>query len=67
MCFVNRRYVSEHTLWMREQLSAHPEWAQAQISGRALWWDKLQDTQPVACREAAKAYPYDVNFETQRS
>ena len=62
MSFVNRRYVSEYTLWMREQQAAHPEWAAAQASGRALWWDKWpQDTQPQA-NEAAKAYRYDVNF-----
>ncbi|GHT90077.1 hypothetical protein AGMMS49545_02380 [Betaproteobacteria bacterium] len=60
MSFVNRRYVSEYTLWMREQQTAHPEWDAEQTYGRALWWDKLpQDTEP---QEAAKAYPYDVNF-----
>jgi hypothetical protein len=71
---VNRRYVSEHTLWMREMQATHPEWAEAQVSGRELWWDRpqacWQDLQQSAAftqgREAAKAYPYDVNFGAQQ-
>jgi hypothetical protein len=70
MGFINRRFVSEYTLWMREAQAAHPEWAQAQTSGRALWWDQPQDPQLVAAfaqaREAARAYPYDVGFNARR-
>jgi hypothetical protein len=66
MGIVNRRYVSEHTLWMRDMQAAHPEWVEAQASGRALWWDKLQDPQPGALREAARGCPDEVSFGARR-
>lgn len=67
MLFVTRKYVSEHTRWMREQQEAHPEWAAVQQEGRAIWWDRPpQDAESArafaAAQEAPKAYPYDVNF-----
>lgn len=37
-------YESEHTLFMRDWMAAHPQEEQEQQQGRALWWDKPQDT-----------------------
>ena len=66
MGIVDTSYESDHTKWMREMQARHPEWAADQEAGRALWWDKKQEsrqTQEFAqSREAQKPYPYDVNF-----
>ena len=60
-------YVSDHSLFMREQMAKHPEWAEDQLTGRALLWDKKQNlAQNKAFAEssvAKRAYPYDTNFE----
>ena len=66
MGIVNTTYVSDHQTWMNEQLEKHPEWVETQKTGRALWWDKPQDTtttdRNAASKVAQKPYPYDVNF-----
>ncbi|MEY4591342.1 MAG: hypothetical protein RIR18_237, partial [Pseudomonadota bacterium] len=41
---VDTAYESDHTKWMREQLAKNPAWEVDQKVGRALWWDKTQDT-----------------------
>ena len=58
MAEVNTSYVSDHQVWMDEQLAKNPEWVEDQKVGRALWWDKKQDVDNVP----QKPYPYDVNF-----
>lgn len=66
MPFVDTNYVSDHQTWMNEQLAKNPEWVADQKAGRALWWDKKQDTETTArnadSKVKQKAYPYDVNF-----
>jgi len=66
MAEVNTSFVSDHTLWMNEQLAKNPEWVEDQKAGRALWWDKKQDvestTRNLQSKVAQKPYPYDVNF-----
>ena len=63
---VNSSYVSDHTQWINQQLAQNPEWAADQKVGRALWWDKPQDTdsskRDAASKVPQKPYPYDVNF-----
>lgn len=59
-------YESDHTRFMRELLGKNPQWTEEQRSGRALWWDKAQETEAARrtheSRESHKPYPYDVNF-----
>lgn len=59
-------YESEHTRFMREMMEKNPEWAEDQRRGRAIWWDKKQDTETLRrvgeAKEEHKPYPYDVNF-----
>ena len=59
-------YESDHTKFMREWMAKHPEELEEQKKGRALWWDKQQDTDTTARNNASKVpqkpYPYDVNF-----
>lgn len=66
MGVVNSGYVSDHTLWINEQLEKNPQWAEDRKAGRALWWDKKQDVDTTArnaqSKVAQKPYPYDVNF-----
>jgi hypothetical protein len=66
MGVVNSGYVSEHTQWMNEQLASNPAWVEDQKAGRALWWDKKQETESTSrnaeSKLAQKPYPYDVNF-----
>jgi hypothetical protein len=66
MGVVNGSFVSDHTLWMNEQLAKNPQWVEDQKAGRALWWDKKQDVQTTAANAESKvpqkSYPYDVNF-----
>lgn len=66
MGVVKANFVSEYTLWMREQLAQNPAWEEDQRVGRALWWDKKQELATNAryaeATVAAKSYPYDVNF-----
>jgi hypothetical protein len=66
MGVVNGSYVSDHTLWMNEQLAKNPAWVEDQKAGRALWWDKKQHVQTTAANAQSKvpqkSYPYDVNF-----
>ncbi|GAB1368807.1 hypothetical protein MASR1M42_23410 [Azonexus hydrophilus] len=66
MGVVDSGYVSDHTRWMNEQLEKNPSWVASQKEGRALWWDKQQDTDTTARNNASKVpqkpYPYDVNF-----
>lgn len=47
-------YESEHTRFMREWLKQHPEQIEQQKAGRALWWDKPQDTQTTDEQRASK-------------
>ena len=55
-------YESEHTKFMREWMEKHPEEREEQKKGRALWWDKPQETQTTRefaeAKVPAKAYPY---------
>ena len=55
-------YESEHTKFMREWMAKHHEEREEQKKGRALWWDKPQETQTTRefaeARLPAKAYPY---------
>ena len=66
MGIVNSGYVSDHTRWMQQQLEQHPEWRDSQRQGRALWWDKGQQTDENSrfadARLLQKPYPYDTNF-----
>ena len=66
MAEVNTSYVSDHQVWMDEQLAKNPEWVEDQKVGRALWWDKKQDVDSSARNAGSnvpqKPYPYDVNF-----
>jgi len=63
---VDTNYESDHTRFMREMMEKHPEWAEDQRRGRAIWWDKKQDTETTRrdgeAKEEHKPYPYDVNF-----
>ena len=62
MGVVDSGYVSDHTRWMNEQLEKNPSWVASQKEGRALWWDKPQETQTTRefaeAKVPAKAYPY---------
>ena len=55
-------YESEHTKFMREWMAKHAEERGVQKKGRALWWDKPQETQTTRefaeARLPSKAYPY---------
>ena len=55
-------YESEHTKFMREWMAKHPEEREEQKKGRALWWDKPQETQTTRefaeAKLPSKAYPY---------
>lgn len=66
MGVVDTGYVSDHTRWMNEMLEKNPQWVEDQKTGRALWWDKKQETESTArnaeSKVAQKPYPYDVNF-----
>jgi len=66
MGVVDTGYVSDHTRWMNEMLEKNPQWVEDQKAGRALWWDKKQETESTARNAestvAQKPYPYDVNF-----
>lgn len=59
-------YVSDHTRFMDELMNKNPEWAEDQKKGRALWWDKPQDTEVQKKYDSAKVvqkpYPYDNHF-----
>lgn len=63
---VDTNYESDHTRFMREMMAKNPEWAEDQRKGRALWWDKPQETDTsrrnAEARDEHKPYPYDVNF-----
>lgn len=66
MGIVDSNYVSDHTLWMNDQMAGNPEWADTQKSGRAMWWDRKQTVEETSrfaeAKLAQKPYPYDVNF-----
>ncbi len=66
MGVVNTSYVSDHTKWMNEQLENNPQWVEDQKTGRALWWDRKQESDTTQrnaqSKVAQKSYPYDVNF-----
>lgn len=55
-------YESDHTKFMREWMEKHPEQREEQQKGRALWWDKPQDTarqqEVKRCAVPQKAYYY---------
>ena len=59
-------YESEHTKFMREQLSKHPDWAEDRLVGRALLWDRKIDLAEqkafIEAKQMGRPYPYDVNF-----
>ncbi len=59
-------YESEHTLFMREWLAKHPEQRDEKLRGRALWWDKSEQSMDEMKRAkeskvAQNAYVYDAN------
>jgi hypothetical protein len=58
-------YESEHTRFIREWMKNNPQAAEEQKDGRALWWDKPQDTDTqrrnLASKVPSKAYYYDTN------
>jgi len=59
-------YESEHTKFIREWLQTHPEEVKEQAAGRALWWDKPEQSLDELKRSAdakvpTKAYYYDAN------
>ena len=60
-------YESDHTVFMREMMATHPDWLEDQRRGRAIWWDRKVDLNEEKSRrestEAARPYPYDVNFD----
>ena len=62
-------YESEHTTFMREWMAKNPQELDEQKQGRALWWDKKQETATTANNADSavpqKPYPYDVNFYTE--
>lgn len=58
-------YESEHTKFMREWMEKHPQEQQEQQAGRALWWDKGEQSLETARRNAEssvpqKPYYYDI-------
>ena len=57
MGVVDSGYVSDHTRWMNEQLEKNPSWVASQKEGRALWWDKQQDTDTTARNNASSWGP----------
>ena len=63
---VNTSYVSDHTKWIDDLMAKNPEWVEDQKVGRALWWDKKQETDTTVRNDDSKVpqkpYPYDVNF-----
>ena len=63
---VDTNYESDHTRFMREMMEKNPEWTEDQRKGRAIWWDKKQETDTTRrnneANEDQKPYPYDVNF-----
>lgn len=66
---VNTSYVSDHTKWINDLMEKNPAWVEDQKAGRALWWDKKQETDASARNDGSKVpqkpYPYDVNFYTE--
>ncbi len=58
-------YESEHTRFMREWMEKNPQEVQEQKAGRALWWDKGEQSMDLMRRNneskvAQKAYYYDI-------
>lgn len=58
-------YESEHTKFIREWMEKHPQELEEQKAGRALWWDKGEQTLEAARRNAeskvpTKSYYYDI-------
>lgn len=55
-------YTSEFTQFMKQWLEQNPAEVEVQKQGRALWWDKPQDTEVQQAhkesRVAQKPYPY---------
>lgn len=47
-------YESEATRFLRELLDNHPELKSQRARHRATWWDKPQDLEALADREAAR-------------
>lgn len=64
MSNVKSAYVSEFTSWLNDTLAQNSDWGAEQLAGRAIWWDKLNNSQekPTPERVAQKPHPYDVNF-----
>ena len=56
-------YESEHTKFMRVWMREHPEQTVEQERGRALWWDRKQDTETTKryaeARVPVHSYYYD--------
>ncbi|MEZ5627587.1 MAG: DUF3460 family protein [Rhodocyclaceae bacterium] len=57
-------YESEHTKFMREWMADHPQEKKEQQAGRALWWDKPQDAEARARKEAAKVPTKPYYYQT---
>lgn len=58
-------YESEHTKFMREWMAKNPQEAAEQKAGRALWWDKEEQSLELMRRNSEskvppKPYYYDI-------
>lgn len=50
-------YESEATRFLRELHASHPELRELRSRNRATWWDRPQDLETAAEREAARVTP----------
>ncbi|TVO58690.1 DUF3460 family protein [Denitromonas halophila] len=57
-------YESEHTKFMREWMANHPQEKKEQQAGRALWWDKPQDTDARARNSEASVPSKPYYYQT---
>ncbi|TVT50963.1 MAG: DUF3460 family protein [Denitromonas halophila] len=57
-------YESEHTKFMREWMANHPQEKKEQQAGRALWWDKQQDADARARKDAAEVPTKPYYYQT---
>lgn len=50
-------YESEATRFLKDLMDHHPELQQLRARNRATWWDRPQDLETAAEREAARVTP----------
>lgn len=57
---IDREYVSEFTVFMKQYLKEHPEVVADQARGRAIYWDKRVDFRALekAAEDGVPAEPY---------